>query len=217
MGNVRVPAKALDDGGDDILAPTSDLLVGLSLLPNETDRQAAKGTLGTTFGTPDSIAVIEAGATALSKLWATGLAATVVGAWGSVRLFYGGQPPANQRMLIVGAAIATAAALLGISYIVSSDVRGRAAASVPTIQARSAVAHVMVEAAERAYSPAVASSSAATTPLPSPLAVHNSAKPSADEDGWKALAVKEEDGLISFLLVKADAHEWVPSAHVVVA
>lgn len=218
MGDVKIPAKALNEGGEDLLAPISGLLTGLNLLPTRNDREKLKDqTFGTTFGTPDSIVVIEAGATALSKVWATGLGAAVVGAWGSVRVFYGGQPQANQRVLILGAAVVTAAALLGIAYIVSSDVRGRAAASVATIESRAAVARVMIEAAPLGPSTPSIPAPPTAMPLPSALAVHNSAKPAADETGWKAVAMREQDGKLSFLLVKAGAHEWVASADVVLA
>jgi hypothetical protein len=52
-------------------------------------------------------------------------------------------------VLLWVAAIASAAALLALAYILGSDVRGRSAAMVATIEARKAVATAMIAATER--------------------------------------------------------------------
>jgi hypothetical protein len=87
-------------------------------------------------GTPQSVALLDAGGTALSKWWATGIGA----AGPAVAAFWGGETPATHRMLIIALAVGFAAAVLAIGYIVGSDVRARSAAAVATINARAEVA-----------------------------------------------------------------------------
>jgi hypothetical protein len=91
-------------------------------------------------GTPQSVALLEAGGTALSKWWATGIGAAAAASGPAVAAFWGGETPATHRMLIIALAVGFAAAVLAIGYIVGSDVRARSAAAVATINARAEVA-----------------------------------------------------------------------------
>ncbi len=144
-------AVAKGEDGRDIAVPAVRMLEKLNLLPSATELKTADGIAAAFRGPTASVSVIEAGATALSKWWAAGLGAAVLALWGSVRVFWTTleAQPATQQVLLWGAAIASAAALLALAYILGSDVRGRSAAMVATIEARKAVATAMIEATER--------------------------------------------------------------------
>jgi hypothetical protein len=53
----------------------------------------------------------------------------------------------NQRVLLWGAAIVSAALVVGITFLLSADIRGRATATVATIEARAQVADTVIRAA----------------------------------------------------------------------
>src|SRR5262245_47671817 len=125
---VQLPASAVADEGD-VAAPTTAFLRELKLLGTDDDIKDSRGLNGLIHGSPDSVAVIEASATAFSKWWAAGLGAAVVGAWPAVGKFWSGEPEPTQRVVLIGLAIGIAAAVLAIGYIVGSDVRGRSAAA----------------------------------------------------------------------------------------
>jgi hypothetical protein len=212
---VQIPAKAVAVEGDDVLAPATALLRGLNLLgkPEET---ADAGKPGAAFtGPPQSVALIEAGATAVSKWWATGLGASAIAAWSTVASWWGGQAAATQRVALWTAAIITAAAILGIAYLLGSDVRGRAAAAVATIEARCKLGDTLARTSEAAFNPTPPSPSEQFVALPSPLQVSYSTKPSAEESGWRAIAlVSNAKDLTKYLVVKDADHEWVDAAQI---
>jgi hypothetical protein len=81
--DVRIPNKAVSDGTD-VRGPAEALLRGLYLLPRGDDLQKADGLGSVLHGPPQSVALIEAGATAAAKWWAAGLGASVLAAWGSL-------------------------------------------------------------------------------------------------------------------------------------
>lgn len=150
QGSVQLPGNAISPSADDIAAPARSLLVSLRLLGTDDDIEKA-GQFGAIFiGPPQSVAVIEAGATALAKWWAVGLGAAAVTAWGSIATFWGEQPVDTHRVVLWIGAIVSAAALLAIGLIVSSDVRGRAAASVAAIEARTIIGRTTLELAKDA-------------------------------------------------------------------
>jgi hypothetical protein len=163
---VQIPQNAVASGqdGKDIAKPSITLLEKLNLLPSGDDLKASDG-IGAAFrGPTSSVSVMEAGATALSKWWAAGLGVSVVGLWSAVRVFWSNldAQPQTQQVLLWGAAIASAAALLALAYILGSDVRGRSAAMVATIQARSAVATAMIEATRQSNAALVQSAPVAS-------------------------------------------------------
>lgn len=212
----KLPAKAVAPDGADLVAPAAGLLRGLSLLP-EKDQKA--GRWATITGTPESVAVIEAGATALSKWWAAGLGAAVVALWASVRKWWPDQDPDLQAAVVWGAAIATAALVLGLAYIVGSDVRGRSAASVATINARADVAEALIreaaalslkqEAKEKGEEPA-----AQVVAISPRLQMRWIRRKGADEEGWYASAFRVRGDKVDFWLAKGSVQEWVPSTDV---
>src|SRR4051794_15199134 len=145
---VRLPGDAVAHDGQDVAAPAAAILERLNVLPPQKELDDAGGP-GTAFGgPPQSVAVIEATATALSKWWAVGLGVSITAAWGSVVGFWNTQQPPTQRMVLLTASIATAALALAIGYIVGSDVRGRAAATVATVEARARIAEAVIRRAE---------------------------------------------------------------------
>ncbi|MDQ2726768.1 MAG: hypothetical protein M3Y91_02640 [Actinomycetota bacterium] len=138
---VQFPGKATDGAGNDLLVPIQEVLRGLSVLPGKDD--LGKSRLSATFGGPaPSVAVIEAGATALSKWWSVavaglgGTAAISTAATG----FWNGQHGGARIALIGGMAAVVAATFVAVAVIVASDVRGRAAGAVAQYNARAQVA-----------------------------------------------------------------------------
>ncbi len=215
VAQVQIPAKAILADGDDVLAPARILLQELNLLGSDTETEAAGSAPAVFTGPPQSVALIEAGATAASKWWATGLGASVVTAWGAVRTWWSGEQPANQRVALWVAAIVTAAALLGIAYLLASDVRGRAAAAVATIDARATIAVTMTRSAEAVYEPTPTAATEQLVPLPAPLEVSHTRKPQAEESGWRAVALLSNGSDVTkYLVAKGAAHEWVNASDI---
>jgi len=214
MSHVKIPAKAVADEND-ILEPLTRLLSGLNLQgkPEET-KQA--GEFASTFtGPPQSVALIEAGATAANKWWSAGLGAVVVTAWTSVLAWWAHLDSASQRTTLVAAAIVTAAAVLGIAYLLGSDVRGRGAAAVATIRARTQLAATMIQAAQTSYAATPASPAGELVALPAPIDVNYVVKPRDEEQGWCAIALLSDGKNVTRYLVFKDGHsEWVDSADV---
>jgi hypothetical protein len=205
----RIPSQAVD-AGTDLTKPTQEVLQGLSLLPTKEELEKAGEPGALWGGPPQSVAVIEGGATALSKWWASSLGAGVALVWTSVTTWWKAEDDATQRVVLLSASIGTAAAILAIGYILGSDVRGRSAASVATIEARAKVADSMIRMAEATYKSPPPSPTAEVLPLPKPLQVRNTAKAGDAEKNWQAVALRTNgEDILEYLLVKADEHEWV--------
>jgi hypothetical protein len=205
---VLIPGKAIDPDATDIGDASTALLDRLQLLPTDAELAQAGGLAAAIVGPPQSVAVIEANATALSKWWAVALGSVGVGAWPAVSLFLKDNT-ADHAMLIIGIAIVITSVILAIGYIVGSDVRGRAEASVATIQARQAVAETMVQTAQRAYSAPPATNEPQLVALPTAMKVHNTKESGDAEQGWLAIALLREDDKTKYLLVKAKDKRWV--------
>jgi hypothetical protein len=140
-----------------IEAPTQAVLRAVNLLPQDEELAKASGPRSWFKGTPDSVAVIEAGVTAASKWWAIAIsggaavvAARVSVAWDSI-----GQSQAwNQPFALLSVGVVLAAALGSVAFLLGSDVKGRAAATVATIEARRDVAIAMLHHAGQSFPPA---------------------------------------------------------------
>ena len=189
--SVQVPSKAVSTA-DDVLSPTKRLLNGISLLGGETDGDKASD--GDGFGSvwggpPQSVALIEAGATAAAKWWGAGLSGAVVAAWAAVGTFWGDNPDVHTA-LVTGAAIVTAALILAIGYLIASDVRGRAQAAAATIDARSKVAVAMLDAEETVYRRPPATYEPELVALSPSRGVVNRKAPPGEEPGWEAVALQ---------------------------
>lgn len=214
MSHVKIPSKAVADEND-ILEPLTRLLKGINLQGNPKETEKAGAFASTFTGPPQSVALIEAGATAANKWWSAGLGAIAATAWTSVHVWWGHLDPAGQRTALVAAAIVTAAAVLGIAYLLGSDVRGRGAAAVATIQARTQLAATMIQAAQASYANAPASPAGELVALPAPIQVNYVVKPRDEEQGWCAIALLSDGKNVTRYLVFKDGHnEWVDSADV---
>jgi hypothetical protein len=210
-----IPGKAIKEGSEDYLAPTRRTLVALNLLGTQADLAKADGLNGLLGKTPASVAVIESGATAISKWWAAGLGAAATAGWASLGTAWtsGNLKDVHPEVLWF-LAITLAAAVLAISYIVGSDVRGRAAASVATIEARAKVADAIIRMAEAGYKPKPAPAEAQIIPLATPLQNVTNTE-GTDSDGWTAILVKTDGkDVTEYLLVKDKEKNWVAPTHV---
>ncbi len=223
----KIPGKAVGADDVDLVDPAAELLRGLSLLP---EKNATAGPMAAFTGTPDSVAVIEAGATALSKGWAAGLGASVVAVWAGVTAWWPDQDPDLQVAVMWGAAIATAALVAGVAYIVGSDVRGRAAASVATINARADVAEALIREAaslhamqeewarqdEKAKDEKAKEQAAVehVVPISPPQQMRWIRRKGPDEEGWYASAFRVQGDKTDYWLAKGSIQEWVPSSDV---
>ena len=209
---VQVPLSAVA-AADELLASTKTLLEGINLLPSKEDLMLADGFVSAFKGPPESVSLIEAGATAANKWWAAGLGGGVLAAWAAVRGWWDGTIPATQHVALWVAAVVTAAAVLGIAYLLGSDVRGRAAVATETVRARAAVAEAFVRAA--ASTPAGAPAAAdelRIVPLPA-LRAKNIRKSGTDENGWRLLALATDTkNDTRYLVARGARHEWVEAA-----
>lgn len=166
---VRLPEQALDTTGTDILPPLKELQQGLGVLPTDADR--AKSGAGATFvGPPDSIAIIEAGATAFSKWWSA-----AIGALGGTAVitslatkFWSGQPGGVRIGLTLGVAAIVVATIIAVSVMVAADVRGRAQGSVALYAARASIADQFLRQSLLASRPVPVASVPQNPAIPAP-------------------------------------------------
>jgi hypothetical protein len=207
-----VPAKAVDVDGADLGKPTVEYLRALGLLPLK--GETADGWRAVLGGTPDSVSVIEAGATSLSKWWAAGLGTALAAGWGSARVWFPSQESGIQETVIWAAAVASAAVAVGIAYIVGSDVRGRSAASVAMLNARSAVAGAMLREAVGVYKPAPPEPAGQVFPVSPHLELEWTKRDKDDEPGWIATAMRITGDKVEYWLAKERVHGWAPADEV---
>jgi hypothetical protein len=138
---VQFPGQAQDAKASDLSDPVVRLLQDLSLLGTK-DELAGASTLGAVFsGPPQSVAILEAGATAVSKWWsaALGTGITATGVLAAVKGIGAGKTPVDPA-LVGDAALVIAAMSLTIAIIVGSDLYGRALGAAAQIRARADVA-----------------------------------------------------------------------------
>jgi hypothetical protein len=184
-----IPEQALNASGADILSPLKELEQGLGILPDDTDL-AKSGAAATFTGPPDSVAIIEAGATALSKWWSVvvaglgGAAAITSG----VTKFWSGQTGGVRIALIGGMAGLLIAALLAISVMVAADVRGRAQGMVALYTARANIAAQFLQQSLTASHPNCA---ATQSNPPSAAGVHADAQSNPPDRGAAKAALNQ--------------------------
>ncbi|MDQ4144908.1 MAG: hypothetical protein M3198_14445 [Actinomycetota bacterium] len=212
MADVKLPGNAIDPQGADIVGPVVAVLRELQVLPTEGDLATAGKPSAFFGGPPQSVAVIEAGATALSKWWAAGLGTAAIAGWAYVVNFWNDISGASQRTLMLAVAITSAALILSIGFIVGSDVRGRAAGTVATIEARSGIARTVMHLAqgrdeEETVSPP-------TITALQPRSVKYLTRSGDDESGWVAIALRAKaDGTDrKYLIVKGNIDAWASPA-----
>lgn len=212
MTDVRIPSKAVS-AGEDVGQPVMALLQDLNLLGTKDQMKDAEGFAAAFTGPPQSVALLEAGATAASKWWATGLGAAVIATWGNVFAWWGDLAPNLKITALGGAAFVTAALVAAIGYLLASDVRGRSEAAVATIEARARLADIMIRAASAAGGKALGPLERQIAPLPIPIPVRNHDADPGEEDGWLALDVELfPDGERKFLVVKGSSEAAVSAS-----
>lgn len=188
--DIQVPTGAT--GGNDLLQPMQDLMRGLSVLPTHEDLD--KNSAGAAIrGTPESVSIIEAGGTALSK----GFAAAIAALGGSAAVatgitgFWGGEGTGVRIALTAGTAVVVAAAVIAIAVIVAADVGSRAAGAVAQYDARRQIAVSMLELSLAAHRAAADGSTYA--------ARAGSVVWSLAVVGWPAEVVKKGSGVVAVL------------------
>ncbi len=154
---VQWPAKALSSEGDDLAPALRSLLEDLRLLETKTDEKEGVGPLKT----PQSLQVLTAGATTLTKLY-TGLATLVGGGgalvagiyafWKSLDPPVAGQPDQSfkQAALMIAVAVLGSAVVIAVSLMVRGDVCARAEAHAAAYAARASVAASFLRTVEAA-------------------------------------------------------------------
>lgn len=200
---VQIPSGAVSQGGD-LGQPIIALLHDLNLLgANEAE---GTGFASAFTGPPQSVAVIEAGATAASKWWAGGLGTTAVATWGVVAIWWPKQGTGIKEVVIGGAAVITAVIAASIGYLIASDVRARSAASVSTTKARAEIATAMIRGAQALYKPPLGVSTSEIIPLPDGVRVRYLSRPAEDEDDWLVIAMeRQSDATLKYIVVKGSS------------
>lgn len=146
---VQWPGGAYDSEADDLSAPITRLLRDLRLLETAADeRERALLT------TPQSLQVITAGATALTKVWA-GLVGALGGGGAIFAAVKGlgagsGDTPLQRAVFVASAALLVAVAALSVAIIIRGDVAARATASAAEYRARADVAVSLIAGVQHA-------------------------------------------------------------------
>jgi hypothetical protein len=181
---VRLPEQALDKSGTDILPPLKGLQQGLGVLPADGD--LAKSGVGATFvGPPDSVAIIEAGATAFSKWWSAAIAAlggTAV-ITSLVTKFWSGQSGGVRIGLTLGVAAIVVATIIAVSMMVAADVRGRAQGTVALYAARASIADQFLRQSLQASRPVPAAPAPQNPATPAPASQNPAIPAPASQNG----------------------------------
>jgi hypothetical protein len=187
---VQRPGDANDPTGKDLLAPSTEFLKGLRLLPLS---DATKEVV-------DSQNVVSAHTFEITKqvktliTWggAGGAGASIIGA---VVAGFKHADVALQIALVASAAIVLAAAILGLARVMDGDVRGRAAATVAQLEARRTVATALLTDFSTKHESTTASTPTATTgptelQLALALAAPGNLKVTTDQSTAKVTAVR---------------------------
>src|SRR4051794_1388416 len=212
--SAQIPSKAVS-AKEDVVEPTQAVLQGLQLLGPVDDKDKKDGDgLGSVFtGPPQSVALIEAGATAVAKWWAAGAGAVIVAAWTTVFAWWDTQDIDLKTAVVFTAGIVTAALILAIGHLLASDVRGRGQGAAATIEARSRVALAMLTAVETLYQRPDARVNSQLIPL-SPardVVIRNTG-----ESGWSAMAMKDDGSdSVSFLIVKGSDEKCLKASDLI--
>jgi hypothetical protein len=136
----RWRANGAAPAGKDVDAVTG-LLQSLRVLGRDRDYRGNEFEW-TVRGTPPSVAILESGATALTKVWAIVLAAIGVAATVAAFMTHGweDEPVEVRLVLLPSLAVLLAVLVLSVTLIVRGDVRARADGAVAMYQARAETA-----------------------------------------------------------------------------
>lgn len=149
---VRWPGLARDPLGVDFKPPITHLLQGCDLLGDSTENQKnSSSSWGPFAGTPPSFQIIESGATALAKVWAT-VAAAVGGSVAigtAITAFWTSQDAVVRVAALIGLAVVLAAALVAIAIIVRGDIAARGVGAAAQYQARAFITEAFLRTSLR--------------------------------------------------------------------
>jgi hypothetical protein len=162
MARTQIPAKYLDDAGNDFADPLSNLLIKVGLLGQDNKDQA------------DGLNELKEGALSLSK-WLGGLAAAA-GVAGILTSITGAITAAHEPTrvaLVAGGALVGAAGIIAVALVVRGDVAARSSSAMAQYEARSqissaflALSGVLTRSASSTGLPATTNGDAATPAQP---------------------------------------------------
>jgi uncharacterized protein YaiE (UPF0345 family) len=145
-GDVLWPESVTGNAVNELAKPLVTLLIDLGINPKPEDAAA-----NPTSGTPSSVAIIEAGATAFSKHASVALTAlggvSVITA--ALATFWKSSVPGVQITLLAASGFGLAASLLAIALVVSADVRARGTGAAAQYEARARIADAYLLGAQR--------------------------------------------------------------------
>lgn len=202
----QIPADAIRPAVEgDLVVPVGSLLRNVNLLGKEAEEDGFASTLE---GSSTPVAVIESTTTALAKWWATGGSAALVVVWVWAANYWPNQDPATKRTIILSVAIFSAALVLAVGHLLSSDVRGRAVASAATFRARADIVDSVIRAS-------LTDATHRVIPLPQ-LSHVGWIKGGDTRHDWVLLAVEgnSESGGPRFLIQRDTRHEWVSATEI---
>jgi hypothetical protein len=102
-----------------------------------------------------------------------------------------------------------------LGCLIASDVRGRAAASVSTIEARASIATKMLGAARALYEP-TSNGLAQIVPVPGDLKARYLPAAGDDEAGWHVVAMeRQSDGSVKYIVVKGSQEQKASASELV--
>jgi hypothetical protein len=162
----------------DLGPPLKQLLQDLGIKGTTDDEATADKPKAALAGTPVSVSIIEAGATAASKGWAALIAALggATAVWGAASDLWKSES-AIQGDLVIAAAVVLAACALGVALIMYGDVRARGQGAAAQYSARAAIATAFLRGAAAVKPPAPPSGPSTAAPADQPPATKASTPP----------------------------------------
>jgi hypothetical protein len=137
LNAVQLPGAATDPKGNDLVTPLQSLLQGINVLGDPRD------TTGGAFNTPDqAVAIIESGATNLTKVWATilGVLGGATAITSAATGFWNAQQDGTRVALVATTGAIIAAVVIGLTVIIATDIRARAMGARSIYEARGRIA-----------------------------------------------------------------------------
>lgn len=151
---VEWPKVSISNEADDndLGPPLAQLMADMGIKGTDADEESAEKTSAAYKGIPVSVSIIEAGATAAGKGWATAIAALggATAVWAAVTDFWNSQQEPTRGTLIIAAAIVVAACALGSALIMYGDIKARGQAAAAQYYARASVASAFLGGATAA-------------------------------------------------------------------
>jgi hypothetical protein len=183
---VQWPDTVVSKAGadNDLGLPLIQLLVDLGIKGDAAAEGSAESPVTAVTGTPVSVSIIEAGATAASKGWAALIAALggTTAVWGAASDFWKSESTI-QGTLVIAAAVVIAACALGIALIMYGDVRARGQGAAAQYSARASIATAFLRGAVATAKPEAATAKPeAVTAKPAATAGDPHAETTARDD-----------------------------------